>query len=417
MDVKRVAVVGASGFVGSTLVERLSGRDGIEVVPLIHSTGNAWRLTRRAIPLEVVDLLDAAQIANAIRGCTHVVNCSRGGEEVMLTGLRNLLAESRKSKVRGFVHLSSVAVYGDPPAAGSESEQAPTEPSKGSYGWIKLEQDQAVKAAAGAGLPGILLCPPNIGGPYSVYLSEIVAAIGSGELALIDSGATVCNLVDVENLCHAIELSLDRCSSDAPRLFVTDGEDITWGGVVEQLQPLFGSPPPLPSIDRDGLRRMAASVPAKPASLSRSLLHLVSSDVREALRRDPVWARIDTALRRSAAALGPIVEDRLRMTVEGPMKVAKVRFGPRINVRLSAQQLRGIRHSCARAQSVIGYRPIHSFAGSMSAFRKWYRASAGMDNEPEWNLLRLLYGWSGAFATPTAHLWSGSRQSTSASST
>ncbi|PYV39918.1 MAG: dihydrodipicolinate reductase, partial [Acidobacteria bacterium] len=39
----RVAVVGASGLVGATLVERLVVLPGCEVVPLIHSSGNAWR--------------------------------------------------------------------------------------------------------------------------------------------------------------------------------------------------------------------------------------------------------------------------------------------------------------------------------------------------------------------------------------
>jgi len=93
---RRIAVVGASGFVGSALVERLLVQGADEVVPFIHSSGNAMRLARRGIELRMLDLLDSTQVEAALSGITHVVNCSRGDEDVMLTGLRNLLAASRK---------------------------------------------------------------------------------------------------------------------------------------------------------------------------------------------------------------------------------------------------------------------------------------------------------------------------------
>ena len=54
---RRIAIVGASGFVGSTLVERLLAQAQDEVLPLIHSSGNAWRLARLSIDLPAVDLL------------------------------------------------------------------------------------------------------------------------------------------------------------------------------------------------------------------------------------------------------------------------------------------------------------------------------------------------------------------------
>ena len=78
-SVRRIAVIGASGFVGSTLVEQLlMGTD--EVVPFIHSSGNAWRIARLGIELRALDLLDGRQVEAALHGVTHVVNCSRGGD-------------------------------------------------------------------------------------------------------------------------------------------------------------------------------------------------------------------------------------------------------------------------------------------------------------------------------------------------
>ena len=112
---RRIAIVGASGFVGSTLVERLLAQGRDEVLPFIHSSGNAMRLARLGIELPTIDLLVRDQVDAALRGCTHVVNCALGGADAALRGLRNLLAACRKHKVERFIHLSSVLVYGDPP--------------------------------------------------------------------------------------------------------------------------------------------------------------------------------------------------------------------------------------------------------------------------------------------------------------
>jgi hypothetical protein len=105
-------VLGASGFVGAHLCERLIAAGTDEVVPVIHSSGSAWRLARRGVPLRSANLLDKHEIASALNGCTHVVNCSRGGDDVMLRGLRNLLDVCDGLRIAGFVHLSSVMVTG-----------------------------------------------------------------------------------------------------------------------------------------------------------------------------------------------------------------------------------------------------------------------------------------------------------------
>lgn len=388
---KKIAVVGASGFVGNAVVDRLTGRSDCTIVPLIRSSGNAWRLAKRGIEPVVVDLHSAPAVKDALAGCTHVINCSRGDAKVMLGGLRNLLDAASAASVEGFVHLSSVSVYGDPPDAASESEDAaPPSLDKSSYGYLKLEQDAMIQRAARKGLPSAILCPPNISGPYSPYLNGLVDALRARQFALLDDGRGPCNLVDVDNLAVAIELVLDKGSSDPQRIFITDGEATSWRDVIDGLMPLTGRSDELPTIAREGLMTAQIEAPAARASLLRSLKHLVSSDVRAALRKDPIWASADGLIRRSAAALGPGMEDRLRLSIEGPLPVHRTSNAGSINLRLSSQQLRNVRHSCARAQKVLGYRPLYSFAQSMDAYRKWYRTLHRMDG-PEWSILKELY--------------------------
>jgi nucleoside-diphosphate-sugar epimerase len=364
---------------------------GVEVRPIIHSSGNAWRLARLGVPLSTVDLLDASTVHRAIADCTHVVNCSRGTDQVMIRGLRNLLEASRRVNVAGFVHLSSVMVYGDPPPpeAVSESARIPRHPS-GSYADTKHIQDRLVQRHAKDGLPSIILCPPNISGPYSYFLLGILEAIRTRQLALLDEGQSPCILVDVDNLCDAIELALDHASQDAPRLFVTDDDDATWRQVVEGVMPLLDVAPPMASISQETLeagRRKSAS--AKP-SVVGTFRHLMSSTVREALRQDPLLAKVDQALRRGVALMGESIESRFRLAIEGPICVPAASSAVRLNVGLCAQQLRSVRHSPAAARNRIGYRPSRTFADSMERFRSWYRQSHHMDSD-YWDLLKRLY--------------------------
>jgi nucleoside-diphosphate-sugar epimerase len=385
---RRIAIIGASGFVGSTLTERLlTGED--ELVACIHGSGNAWRIARLGIDLRPLDLLDAKQVEAALRGVTHVVNCARGDDDVMLAGLRNLLGASVKNRVERFVHLGSVAVYGDPPPPQSVHEAAPTLAARGTYGFVKLQQDRMVTRACAAGLPGVILCPPNISGPHSSYLIGLVDALRGGAFALLDDGEAPCNLVDVSNLSHAIELALHDGPADGSRVFVTDDEPTDWRCVIDHLLPLCERSDPVPTVRRDELASMGGAADKPRASLSRSLRHLASSEVRQALRKDPLWARLDGLLRRGVARMGTPIESALRTSIEGPIRIDTIGSARRFNVRLCQQQLRGVRHSSELARTRLGYRPVYSVAQSMAAFRAWYRGHHGMDSDA-WPLLRQL---------------------------
>jgi nucleoside-diphosphate-sugar epimerase len=373
----KVAVVGASGFLGTAVAERLLAQK-IDFVPLIHSSGNAWRLARLGLSLPTVNILSRIDLEKQLAGCTHVVNCSRGTEEVMLKGLRTLIKTCVQLGIRRLVHISSVAVYGDPPHPQSTEEPAPTEPEKGSYGWIKLQQDNLVRKATEKGLAAVLLCPPNISGPLSTYVGRVLDAVRKGEFALLEGGNTPCNLVDVNNLAYAVELALERGTPDGRRLFVTDGEATTWRDLLSELRLLPGICTSLPEIDRQSLVALRDKLRKPPIRLTKSLKHLISSDVRRALRKDPLLERIDTILRNGVGQMGRSVEEKLRLAIEGPLAANNSRR-LRINVALCAQQLRGVIHQCERAKNEIGYKPLHTFAESMAAYRRWYIQHHGLN--------------------------------------
>ena len=384
----RIAVFGASGFVGATLVERLWFDPTVEVVPVIHSSGNAARLARFGRKLVIADALQPRSIDAALDGCSHVVNCSRGPAEVMLRGLDNLLEASHRAGVQRFVHLSSVAAYGNT-AVPVLDESAKPSPSRNTYGWTKLSQDELVERAADRGLSCAVLCPPNISGTYSPFLLDVVDTMRRGEFALVDAGRYPCELVDVHNLAHAIRLALSAPRIDAGRIFVTDGTETTWADVANALAPLVQHEGPFPSIDLNAAQAIgAASAPPRP-TVGRTLKHLGSQDLLGALRKDPLLASAEKSAKAAIRRL-PALEAALRRRFEKqPMAATRTRAAA-WSERLIGQQLRNVRYSQSRARTVLEYQPVVSAAESMQAFRSWYGDLYGR-NHAAWSLTQHLY--------------------------
>jgi nucleoside-diphosphate-sugar epimerase len=391
-DLVKVAVIGASGFLGSAVVEYLHRR-GVEVVPLAGSTGNSWRLVSQGYTPRVVNVLDRDRLDVALSDCTQIVNCLRGDDNVMLGGMENLLRAARRLGIARLVHVSSVAVFGDPPPPAACRESAPALPQKGSYGWIKLRQDRMVMAASRKGLSCAILCPPNIIGPGSDYLLQILDALLQGSFPLVDGGEMPCNTVDVTNLAHACWLALTSNLEGCERYFITDDECVQWGRIVDRLQRAAGIADDCPRISRSELQRLLAQRSAPRPSFLRAVRHVVSSDVRKALRRDPLLAMIDSALRKFVTQLGPRLEEGLRRLIERPAAAAPHEAGDTINLRLCSQQLRDVVHSCARAKEALGYRPLYTFDQSMDAFAAWLAATRGMEGW-DWAVRKRLFGYA-----------------------
>ncbi|MFZ5608363.1 MAG: NAD-dependent epimerase/dehydratase family protein [Pseudomonadota bacterium] len=384
----KVAVFGASGFVGNAVVRVLAAAGRFTTLAAIRSAGSAWDLAKDGFTLTPVDILDRRAVAGAMHGCNAVVNCTRGSEEAMLRGLKNLLLEARAAGVTRFIHLSSVAVYGDPPPPQSVREDAPANPLPNSYGALKLAQDEIVAAAHRPGrFETVMLCPPNITGPGAAFLLGLLQALKAGKFALLDEPAVPCSLVDVANLAAAARAALEAPRLPGGRLFIVDDEPASWAELLAGLAPLLEHAPAVPRIDRATLAARRPAL-APPPSLGRSLKHLVSSPVREALRRDPSWAKADKGLRRLVARVSWL-ESHVARWIEGPLPVTPFPLGPDYDWRLCVQQLRGVHHSNQRAKDAIGYQPITSFAGSLRRFTAWHGQACGTQ-DGDWALLEAL---------------------------
>lgn len=119
----RVAVTGASGFVGSHIALALADA-GAEALAVVRSPGKAIWLEARGVALRRADLAEIDAMASAFAGCDAVVaNAALGSNQGTLdelvrgntTGVRNTFAAAARAGVKRVVYISSVAVYNNRP--------------------------------------------------------------------------------------------------------------------------------------------------------------------------------------------------------------------------------------------------------------------------------------------------------------
>lgn len=384
----KVAVLGASGLIGATFVERLLAAGKYDVRPIIHSSGNAWRLARLGIDLTPVDVLSPDAVRRALAGSSHVVDCTAGTTDVLVKGMKNILAACRSCQVERLVHLSSVLIYGDRPDPASVRESARPRPSPG-YGQAKLRQDRLAQAAAGRGLAVVVLCIPNVSGPYSPYLAEILAALRQGTLPLVQGGGQPINLVDVRNVAAALEQALVCEQADGQRMFVTDGGDATWQDLVNELAPLADECPPWPTLSREQAAALTAQEGLLVAARRTAGRILQLQEVKTIVKNEEALAsayrRVGTRFR----TLPSWVQHRLLSLSEPRGLRPSTRLQAHHSARLVQHQLRGVRHSIARAEAVLGYAPAYDFKASMASYRAWYAEMHGHGGR-FWDLYRQL---------------------------
>lgn len=385
----KVAILGASGLVGATVFEHLRAAGRYDVRPVIHSSGNAARVARFDVDLTTADVLSPDSVKSAIEGATHVINCTAGTSGVLVRGMKNIIAACRSCRVERLVHLSSVLVYGDRPDPASVREDARPRPGPG-YATAKLQQDRLVATAVRRGLPVVVLCIPNVSGPYSGYLPELLTAMRQGTLPLVEGGAQPVNLVDARNVAVALERALVCSRADGRRMFVTDGGEPTWRDLVDALMPLAEPCSPLPSITR----QQAAALTAEEslfAATKRAAIRITQLDeVKKIIKSEKAVADTYRRLAARVQTSPRWLQHRL-MAFAGPGRPATAGASsqPTYSSRLILHQLRGVRHSIDLARTELGYVPAYDFEASMASYRTWYATMYGYAG-PFWDLYRRL---------------------------
>lgn len=246
-------ITGASGFIGGHIAARLAA-EGQPVRCLVRAGSNTAALERLGVELVRGDLTSSSSsLAQAANDCRYVVHCGalvsdwatvQEISRVNVQGTRSLLDAALAAGTQRFVHISTTDVYGHPGGSPVREDFAPRRLGNW-YSRTKLLAEQEVRRAAGSGpLQTVIVRPATVYGPGSTaVIGEIAQALRNGNMLLIGQGKTVAGLCYVENLVDLILRSLHDDAAAGQELNATDGLDVTWRQLTDDLASGLGARP------------------------------------------------------------------------------------------------------------------------------------------------------------------------------
>lgn len=243
-----VLVTGASGFLGSRIVARISEL-GVPVRALVRKTSRIDHLQLPGVTIFYGDVSDAESIKPAFEQVEYVIHTAadtsgseEGGQLSTIQGTMNVLALSELCMVKRLVHISTCNVYGVADYVDGQvvDEDAPLErfPEKrGYYTHSKLAAENLVTEEMKKGkLPIVCLRPGTIFGPGgNIYTPMIGFSMGEKIFVVIGNGKFVLPLVYVDNLVEAVLLAMNSSISVNKIYNVVDPVKVTKRDYLEKV--------------------------------------------------------------------------------------------------------------------------------------------------------------------------------------
>jgi nucleoside-diphosphate-sugar epimerase len=263
----RVAVIGATGHVGTYLVPRLV-RAGWEVLALSrgerepYQPAPEWRSVRRI----AVDR-DAEDAAGSFAARVAALEADAVVDMICFTpeSARQLVEALRPTRPL-LVHCGTIWVHG--PAARVPVTEDEPRTAYGEYGTGKAAIEALLKREAIAGgVPSIVLHPGHITGPGWDVITpagnldpDVWRRLAVGEpLALPDLGLGVLHHVHADDVAQAFERALTRPAAIGSSFHVVAEQAMTLRGLAAGVAGWFGREPVLELVDWPEYERRVGS--------------------------------------------------------------------------------------------------------------------------------------------------------------
>jgi nucleoside-diphosphate-sugar epimerase len=203
----RALVTGATGFVGSHLVEALQN-SSVEVTALARSASKAADLAQREVRVVPGDLHDIAGLERAVRDqdvVYHVAGVVAARDEADFLrsnrdGTRNVLTAAEREGKPRFVLVSSLAAAGPALRGAPLSGTEPPHPVT-AYGRSKLAAEQIVRSSA---LPWSIIRPPIVYGPRDREVLKVFRLARLGLAPVFGDGSQELSAVHAADLAQAL---------------------------------------------------------------------------------------------------------------------------------------------------------------------------------------------------------------------
>ena len=230
---KKVFVLGGGGFVGTRLSEVLIEQHGCLVTVGVRNMSTAARVSRHPVKIRRVDAYNEEELAAALSGHDYLVDCTfvkreTGDLETWATKLASSIGNAAlKAKIQRLVHLSTVAVYGDP-QQNPITEQLPAKPSDDYASTKSITQNALLELFRERNLPVVVVMPTVVYGPFSNWSRQVLNEMKAGPIGIPMLGAGRCNGVYIDDLVQGIVLSMAKPGIEGECFLVSGKDEFTW---------------------------------------------------------------------------------------------------------------------------------------------------------------------------------------------
>jgi nucleoside-diphosphate-sugar epimerase len=309
----RVLVTGATGFIGTALVTRLTA----ERWPGLRSS--ARRITDRTPEavdqIQIDDVNGRTDWTDALVDVDCVVHLAARVHEVSDTaadpldefrrvnveGTLNLAQQATAAGVRRLVYLSTIKVNGEQGTFTADDPPNPHEP----YAISKHEAEVALRELSrSTGLEVVIIRPPLVYGPgVKANFRSLMRTVRRGIPLPLGAISNRRSLIGVDNLVDFIVECIEQPRAANTTFLVSDGEDVSTTDLVRGLAKAMGRPVRLIPVPA-GVLMVAATLIGKRGAARRLLGSLVVDSSRS--RRDLGWTpphSVEEGLRRAVKDL------------------------------------------------------------------------------------------------------------------
>lgn len=267
---KTVLVTGGAGFLGVNLIRYLLKKK--YAIVSFDVADFDYADVKDKITAITGDIRDKRALNKAMKGVDIVVHCAAAlplykAEEIYsidIDGTRNVMQAAQEHGIKRVVHISSTAVYG----IKTKNPTAEDDPlvGIGPYGIAKIESEKIGEKFRQKGMCVPILRPKSFIGPERLGVFALLYDWAKEGLnfPMIGSGKNEYQLLDVQDLCDAIYLTMTLPASKANDTFNAGAKK--FGIMKDDYQVV---------LDKAGFGKKIVAFPAMPMVLALRLLELL----------------------------------------------------------------------------------------------------------------------------------------------
>lgn len=247
---QKVLVIGATGFVGQALTNKLIEK---KFIVNTFSRGKKSLLQNKDVKNYFGDIKNETEIHKVTKGKDIIFNAAallpyhdatkRDYWSTNVEGVRNLVNACMANKVKRLVHISTVGIYGPTSTGGSDERSRKI--INDAYSLTKLEGEKIITNSYSRGLKATIIRPTIAYGPGDkrpVFLS-LFRMIKRGFSIKVGKNTNYFHTIYIDNLTDAILLAGTKKNAINQDFIIGDDPCLKFNEIIELISEVCNSKP------------------------------------------------------------------------------------------------------------------------------------------------------------------------------